>query len=336
METVFSIIIPVYNAEIFLSSCLDSILKQTFQSYEVLLIDDGSEDKSGEICDAYAERYLGFQVYHQENSGVSAARNAGIHKAKGKYIVFLDADDFIEKELLMKVYNEMEDQGYDTCSFAVRCVDEEKHFLYEMRYEGMTKALSLSDCSIDDFLLKHFLQYEAGWEACFYIYRSEILHQHHIRFNENLSYAEDMVFTFEYMLYITKWIKIPDILYNYTKRNHSVTGRKEIKQMMRHIFTDVFVCIRELLQKKTSKKYTEQEISIFLAAMIKYFLPILKREWKLSEIRAALLEYQELAGEWELLLPQKKKLCQIFGKTEGNQLFCFIRYVTGGRGGIEK
>ena len=95
-----SVIIPVYNAEKTLHRCIDSILAQTFSDFEVLLIDDGSKDKSGEICDEYARKDSRIKVCHKENGGVSSARNTGLSKAMGEYVIHCDADDFIEPEML--------------------------------------------------------------------------------------------------------------------------------------------------------------------------------------------------------------------------------------------
>ena len=90
-----SIIVPVYNVELFLPRCIDSILNQSFVDFELLLIDDGSKDKSGEICDEYAEKDKRIKVFHKVNGGVSSARNLGLEKSKGEYITFVDADDYL-------------------------------------------------------------------------------------------------------------------------------------------------------------------------------------------------------------------------------------------------
>ena len=118
MTQLISIIIPVYNVEYFLPKCLDSVMKQTYRDFEVLLIDDGSTDGSACICDEYAARYKCCRAFHRKNAGVAASRNIGLSEAKGKYIVFLDSDDYIEKELLAKVYEQMETQKYDICSYS--------------------------------------------------------------------------------------------------------------------------------------------------------------------------------------------------------------------------
>ena len=95
-----SVIVPVYKTEAYLHRCVDSILAQTFQDFEVLLIDDGSPDRSGEICDVYAQKDRRVRVFHKENGGVSSARNCGLDNAKGEWICFVDSDDFLDTTYL--------------------------------------------------------------------------------------------------------------------------------------------------------------------------------------------------------------------------------------------
>ena len=108
-----SVILPVYNAEKYLRRCIDSILAQTFTDFELLLIDDGSKDKSGEICDEYARKDNRVKVFHKENGGVSSARQFGVEKAIGKYSIHVDCDDLVSVQMLEEMYRTAEKDGYD-------------------------------------------------------------------------------------------------------------------------------------------------------------------------------------------------------------------------------
>lgn len=108
-----SIIIPVYNVEDYLSECVDSILNQTYENYEVLLIDDGSTDKSPQICDTYSEKNNKISVIHTRNRGLSAARNLGTEKAQGEYIFYLDSDDYVENNVLERMFKIVEQDNAD-------------------------------------------------------------------------------------------------------------------------------------------------------------------------------------------------------------------------------
>lgn len=114
-NSLISIIVPVYNAERFLKECIESILNQTYAEIELLLIDDGSSDSSGEICDAYAKTDSRIRVEHQENKGVSAARNLGIDLSQGEYIIFVDADDVVGPYMVERYLSTLENTGADIC-----------------------------------------------------------------------------------------------------------------------------------------------------------------------------------------------------------------------------
>lgn len=133
---IISIIIPVYNAASYLETCLNSIISQTFEDYEVIMIDDGSTDESGIVCDLYSKKDKRFQVIHQKNSGVSNARNVGLTVSQGEYILFVDSDDYIGDKLLEKLtcqisksnadliifgYNEVKQDGIHTVEFHPEC-----------------------------------------------------------------------------------------------------------------------------------------------------------------------------------------------------------------------
>lgn len=118
-EALVSVIVPVYNVEKYIERCILSVLNQTYQNYELLLVNDGSSDGSGRICDAYHSKYPQIKVYHKENGGLSDARNYGLQKAEGEYIVFLDSDDYIAGEFLACLYRLLEETRADiaVCGF---------------------------------------------------------------------------------------------------------------------------------------------------------------------------------------------------------------------------
>lgn len=115
-----SIIVPVYQVEAYLPACVESVLKQTYSDWELILVDDGSKDDSGELCDQYAQQDSRIKVIHQENGGVSAARNAGLEEAQGEYIAFLDSDDLIKPDYFQVLHQNLEENEADiACCCAV-------------------------------------------------------------------------------------------------------------------------------------------------------------------------------------------------------------------------
>lgn len=119
-----SIIVPVYKAEKYLKKCLDTLVHQTASDYEVLLIDDGSPDRSGEICDSYADNYPQVRVFHQENQGVTRTRETAIEKARGDYIIWVDADDYADENLVSKVLETFKRTTADLVAYGTRDIEE--------------------------------------------------------------------------------------------------------------------------------------------------------------------------------------------------------------------
>ena len=124
MEEKISVIIPVYNVEKYISRCLDSILNQSYKNVEIIIINDGSTDKSGLICDEYSKRYDNIRVFHKENGGVSSARNLGITVAKGEYITFADPDDFLNKDMYKILYDNAKNNNSDITICSVNEIRE--------------------------------------------------------------------------------------------------------------------------------------------------------------------------------------------------------------------
>jgi glycosyltransferase involved in cell wall biosynthesis len=137
MNPLISVVVPVYKVEQVLHYCIESILRQTYSNFELLLIDDGSPDKSGEICDEYAKKDKRVKVIHKKNEGVSIARNTGFDNAKGEYIVCVDSDDYVDERYLqdfIDVINEYPDAEMIWCGFTT-VKDYEKNIIQNVRYD---------------------------------------------------------------------------------------------------------------------------------------------------------------------------------------------------------
>lgn len=178
-----SVIIPVYNVEKYLKDCIDSILMQSMQDYEIILVDDGSTDRSGELCDEYASKKENIFAYHKENGGPSDARNFGISKAKGEYIVFVDSDDYFDDhQIFDKILNASQDGKNDIVAYCIKFYDaisgqlQEKQY-YDERVNDLTSLeeklryiisigqIVISSCGYAvkrEFILKNNLFFEKG------------------------------------------------------------------------------------------------------------------------------------------------------------------------------
>lgn len=200
-----SVIVPIYNCEIHLSQCIDSILSQTFTDFDLSLINDGSKDYSGTICDEYAAKDSRVRVFHKENGGVSSARNVGLNNAKGDYVMFVDSDDILPEnaiELLINnlSYADLIIGGYKDQNGNLFAIDYYKSLILQ---DEFNKFLSKS---IDTAFLR------APWAKLF---KNEILQKKKLRFDENLVFGEDHVFNISYLMYCRSIYVIKDTCYIY-------------------------------------------------------------------------------------------------------------------------
>lgn len=200
-----SIIVPIYNAEESLHNCIDSILSQTFNDFQLILVNDGSKDKSGDICDEYAKKDCRITTIHTENTGVSSARNKGLDVSSGEFITFVDADDWLECNALAK-YVETEKE---TSSDWIRCCYIKE---YQHKKETITipRQLTISDkTKAEEFLEKNHL-YGFLWNS---LYRRSLLLD--LQFDNDIQWCEDHIFSYQYLLRCKDVTIIPDSLYHY-------------------------------------------------------------------------------------------------------------------------
>lgn len=213
-----SIITPVYMAEKYLENCIDSILSQKYNDWELILVDDGSPDKSGLICEQFAKLDSRIQVIHKPNEGVSSARNIGMFSARGEWIYFVDSDDFIEPntlELLVEsVSNRTDLLIHGLCDDYLEKGIKFEYDYYVKKNWSIAEILEYAD-------KKGLLR----GPVC-KLYKTNIIRKYNILFNKNISYGEDTIFTFEYLKYCNSVILIPFSLYHYCHRNNSLSGRE--------------------------------------------------------------------------------------------------------------
>lgn len=219
-----SIIVPVYNVEKYLPQCIDSILIQTFTNFELLLIDDGSTDSSGKICDEYAKKDPRVIVFHKNNGGVSSARNIGIDHAKGEWITFADSDDWLEPQYCQTLWEEA--QNIDLLFFSMTL--HYKDGGRQIRHPSDKYCDNYDSIQEEILLLKSNQQnFEFFGYTCNKCFKTSIIQDHKIRFLINLSTREDEVFTAEYCRYIYSLRVVPISLYNYRILDTGLTARKK-------------------------------------------------------------------------------------------------------------
>lgn len=209
-----SVIVPVYNGEQFIHKCIDSILSQTFDDFELIIVDDGSSDNCAKICDEYAEKDSRVVVVHGTNKGVSIARNIGLAVATGEYVAFCDGDDYFKENLLERTYKTAVKNHSDVVSFNLQRMSETGTETENEQKEP--EIIDLNDENRFDFLYKVVTWQTKGWQACRSIFRRQIIEENHILFCDTCNnFAEDLGFTLEHLLYAARIIFIDEYLYYY-------------------------------------------------------------------------------------------------------------------------
>lgn len=209
-----SIIIPVYNAESYVSLCLDSIIRQRFENYEIIIVDDGSTDNSYKICNEYKSKAEDMRIFRQENKGVSAARNLGINKSRGEWLYFVDADDQLDEDCLRTFWEGVGDTvslimgGYRKITM--------KGELISPANSAIRKIISINEAIKELYEPSDFPYQGYLWSKLF---RADIIREFNLKFNESISFNEDRLFVLQYLTrtkgsvhYMTKPV------YNYYER----------------------------------------------------------------------------------------------------------------------
>lgn len=249
MTPKFSIIVPVYQVEQYLDKCVESILQQSCQDFEVILVDDGSRDKSGEMCDGYAKKDSRFHVIHKENGGLSDARNAGLEIAKGEYIYFLDSDDYIDEKLLEKNLCALQETQADMVAFGYKRVNVKGEVLSHVRPEEKAYRLKAQKEKYDYFV-HVLLQYGQCWEAWDRVYKGDIIREHKLRFVDNdRIFAEDLLFLLMYLMHAESIVGIGELLYSYLIRESSIMDVK-IKKCNAEQITELAKCFYDYLEEE--------------------------------------------------------------------------------------
>lgn len=312
-----SVIIPVYNAEKYLRECLDSVLAQSYVDFELLLVNDGSTDSSGSICDEYAAKDTRVKVFHKENGGVSAARNIGIKEARGQYVTFVDADDFVKISFLedFNTINSEADfytQGYIVWmapeKFQQVTISQNNVFYTELNQE------------IEKLDIVHSVL-EAPWAKLF---KREILSNNNQLFNEKLSNGEDHLFVMEYLNYINSIYLCNTANYCYRKfDNENALSKKFISHEKLYLYATAVYNARVYNINKygMSDRYCTFSVNVHHDLLTKSLVKLFAKQTKIPNtkkkefITKYLLELNRLSEEHKLRTDKKHQLIERIWKS---------------------
>lgn len=259
MKDYISVVIPIFNVEKWLTDCLESIVNQSFNNLELILVNDGSTDNSGEICKIYSQKDNRIKILHKQNGGLSSARNAGIDAATGKYIVFIDPDDRISEDYFIKLFSIAEEHNCDAVVSGYTTVPNNNNIIpgYRLNTVMNGREFVLSAQSI-----------HSNNDLCFVwrnMYKLKIIKDRNLRFNENVFIGEDVIFNLEYFLESKRLIAIDSILYLYTINNPDSLMRVPFKPKLESSLVLQYKIRRQLSQKSglLNFKHYKKDLAIY-------------------------------------------------------------------------
>lgn len=275
-DKMISIIVPVYNVEKYLNQCVDSLLAQTYKDFEIILVDDGSTDSSGVVCDNYEKNNPNIRVIHKENQGLGLARNTGLQHASGEYVTFIDSDDYANEHLLEDLYKGIIEEDVDVCIGGFKKITDSGNVLYEEKYD--VQYFNQNKRTNDAFIRmlgsspnKHDSIRMSVWNV---LYKLSIIKANNILFpSERELISEDIIFDFYYYQYVRKCKLLNNSNYYYRTNPESLT-----MSYKKDRFAKTLILYNHLVKLMEEDNYPEEAFLRFKKLMFIYIKVCIKQE----------------------------------------------------------
>lgn len=255
MDIKVSVIIPVYNCEKYISECIESLISQTLKECEFIFVNDGSTDKSKEVIEGYAKNDSRIKIINQENRGVSVARNIGLENAVGEYIGFVDADDYIDKDMYKKLYYIIVEKKID---LVISNFEQELDGKKIINKLDITTNSILNKDEIINKILPQFLQHEKLNTVCNKLFKAEIIKDFNIKFPNRVSLGEDGLFNINYFSNVESLIYLDYCGYHYREVEGSATRNIFEKDYFTRALEVYHEDIPSIYYKNFNKEYLEK------------------------------------------------------------------------------
>lgn len=296
-----SIIVPIYNVEKYLKKCIESIINQTYKNIEIILVDDGSPDKCGEICEEYSKKDNRIVVIHKQNGGLSDARNKGIKVAKGKYITFVDSDDYVDYRYIELLYKAVKENNTKIAQCNIAKVNMSGNIIARLGYKE--NSIKTSKNMLNDIYSSHLIENIVVWNK---LYLKEM-------FN-NISFPvgkihEDEFTTFKILYNVDKISIVNEYLYYYRQTDESIIGKKFNKKRM-----DLLEALEErisFLKEKKEYDLYKKTLKYYIEQLRVYFIKTKKYIGNSSKIQKTIKYKYKIACKEYLKLkeiPNKEKI----------------------------
>lgn len=342
MEPDISIIIPVYNVEKYLKKSIDSVLNQTIKNIEIILVDDGSIDKSGEIVDKYADQDYRIHVIHQKNQGVSSARNAGLRLAKGKYIGFVDSDDWIEDYMYEDMYKRAISSAAEIVICNYNVVNDHNNFQNKYNsYKVNNKLIDVYKMGSENYIMTYIRKFRHGNEIWNRIYKRNLIYKNNIVFDQISEIgipeiAEDMIFNIKCALCVNKVAEIDISPYNYYMRSNSAMHSSKPRLIQRIVLmvekletygknTTVINCNFSILISRITNSVLREMIIYYCKENMKEQLyNDLKEIYKYNFVKKNM---KLCIGAYSKLFKMEEKIFSIIFLSRQIWIYCFLRFI---------
>ena len=323
-----SIIVPVYKVEQYLSKCISSILCQTFTDFELFLVDDGSPDRCGIICDEYAQKDPRIRVIHKENKGVSAARNAALQYVSGRFVTFCDSDDFYSPEWLDTLYSQITLYEADWAIGSYVKVFDSNIEPIAMHHDlGVYETRRAEDrikyCYYHVFGRKH------GWEVWCRLFRADIIRNNAIRFCETCeNFAEDLVFVLEYALHAKRVVSFDVPGYHYLVRSGSMMDTS-IGKVKLNAVNEASIYFAEVFSNVTDMENHRHRLPIFhfLFMFNQYFVLCGTPQYcNMKQELKNIYRYSNWKASTKKLFSCRRELTVYFGRYNAGRMLLLSHY----------
>ncbi|WP_432204877.1 glycosyltransferase [Cetobacterium somerae] len=295
-----SVIIPAYNVEKYIKRCIDSVLNQSLKEIEIIIIDDGSKDKTSDICLEISTKNSNIKYKKVENSGCSAARNLGILMSTNKYIAFLDSDDWVDQDMYEEMIKVAEKNDSDIVICGFKKLNEEKKLLSTVKILEKKNKDDYIDCKTEWFS-----------SPCNKIYKRDLILKNNIKFLTNVYTGEDMFFNFKSLFFSKKISSINEAYYNYFMNESSVSNNYKNR-------TDIYIVIDELVKFYKENNVYQENINkvreCFKYHGIIYPFDVLQKmsENKVKDWKRFYLKIKEEIGKFKYLETIDIKICYYY------------------------